>query len=101
MLDLDILDLARLLIDRPTDALRVAGSNPTWNIYLNGLQVVVLGLAVFVYDFSMFVNAGSVNKQKSDTAINPRVKQRQKKTASEKVCKFVLRTRRNGPLLRY
>ena len=44
-------------VNRPTAALRVAGSIPVRNKYLYGLWIAVPGLAVCVCDFSMFVNA--------------------------------------------
>ena len=40
--------------------LHVVGSIPTRNLYLYGLQVVVPGQAVCVCDFSMIVNAPTI-----------------------------------------
>ena len=39
-------DTVGIVVERPTAALRVAGSIPTPNKYLYGLQVVVPGMAV-------------------------------------------------------
>ena len=49
-------DTVGAVAERPTAALRVAGSIPAQNKDWYGLQVVVPGLAVCVCDFSMFVN---------------------------------------------
>ena len=48
--------------NRWTVALRDAVSIPAQNKYLHGLQVDVPGLAVCVYNFSMFVNAPTILK---------------------------------------
>ena len=53
-------DTVGALVERPTAALRYAGSIPARNKYLYGLQVVVPGLAVC--DFPMFVNASTVHE---------------------------------------
>ena len=55
-------DSVYAVIKRPTVALRGAGSIPERNKYLYGLQVVVPGLAVCVCDFSMFVNAPTIQE---------------------------------------
>ena len=47
---------------RPTGRLRVAGSIPRRNIYLYHLQIVVPGLAVCVCEFSVFVNAPTIQE---------------------------------------
>ena len=55
-------DTAGVVVERPTAALCVAGSIPVRNTYLYGLQAVVLGLAVCVCVFSMFVNAPMIHE---------------------------------------
>ena len=50
------------VVERPSAALGVAGSIPTRNKYLYGLQVVVPGLPVCVWNSSMFVNAPTIQE---------------------------------------
>ena len=52
------------VVEQPTAALRGTGSIPARNKYLHHLQVVVTGLAVYVFFFffSMFVNTPMIQE---------------------------------------
>ena len=51
-----------MVAERPTAALCVVGSNSARKKYLYGLQIVVPGLAVCICDFSMFLNAPTIQE---------------------------------------
>ena len=57
-----IVDTIGAVLVRPTATLRVADSIPARNKYLYGLHAVVPGLAIYVCDFSMFVNAPTIQE---------------------------------------
>ena len=50
------------IVERLIAALRIAGSIPTRKKYLYGLQVVVLDQAVCVCNFSMVINAPTIQE---------------------------------------